>query len=243
VSDPYLEQLREEFRVATKERVATARSLLSAPDVERIRGLGRHFHAFAGQGATYGYSAVTQLGDEGESSVAEVLQSGQMPSASVLARWAQILDGIERALDASATSLHRPSVTSRSRGKILAVDDDALHAAFLEHVLSDAGYAIRVCSSGAAARSEVAAFQPDLLLVDVQLGHNERGGYELVDELRARGTRFPVIFVSATRMGESPRPEPFVMKPVEWPVLLAAIRSVLQEPPQCGPPDAFSKSS
>jgi CheY-like chemotaxis protein len=243
VSDPWLEQLREEFRVATKARVSTARSLLSALDAERIRELGRHFHAFAGQGATYGYPAVTELGEEGESSVEEVLKGGQIPATSALARWAQILDGIERALDASATSVHRPAAAATLRGKILAVDDDALHAAFLEHVLSDAGFAIRVCPNEAAARSEVVAFQPDVLLVDVQLGHCERGGYELVDELRGTGTRLPVIFVSAARTAEPARPEPFVTKPVHWPALLAAIRSVLQEPPQCGPPDAFSKSS
>ncbi|HKR63331.1 MAG TPA: Hpt domain-containing protein, partial [Thermoanaerobaculia bacterium] len=69
MSDPVLEELRERFRETSRVRLQEMVPLLDAIDAESMRRLARHFHAFAGLGATYGFPRVSELGDEGEASI------------------------------------------------------------------------------------------------------------------------------------------------------------------------------
>ena len=84
--------------------------------------------------------------------------------------------------------------------RILSVEDDRLQAAFLRTVLTSAGYEFRVVEDPARLESELAAFRPDLVLMDVLLPGVS--GYDLVRSLRQdeRYATLPVIVL--TTQGE-----------------------------------------
>jgi len=66
--------------------------------------------------------------------------------------------------------------------RILIVDDDALLASLLCSVLEGAGFATLACNSTAQARREIDPFDPDLVILDVNLGEGTTGaqfGYVL----------------------------------------------------------------
>jgi len=245
VSDPFLQDLRERFRETSLERLAEMRALLdSPPNAGAVHTVARHFHAFAGLGTTYGFREVSELGDEGEESILPLVRNGKPPSASTVARWRELCALIEKAL-ASGQAIEVPATPPLERHRILAIDDDATQGVFLEHVLEAAGYEVKICEDAASCEAMLLGFPADVLLVDIHLGDCDRGGYELVERLRTqeRFRTIPVIFVSADREVEPGSTDPHIVKPVDWTALLALIRSVLQGPPPCGPPDASSKSS
>ena len=84
--------------------------------------------------------------------------------------------------------------------RILSVEDDPRQAAFLRTVLGSAGYELRVVEDPARLESELAAFRPDLVLMDVLLPGVS--GYDLVRSLRQdeRHATLPVIIL--TTQGE-----------------------------------------
>jgi len=84
--------------------------------------------------------------------------------------------------------------------RILSVEDDPQQAAFLRTVLGSAGHELRVVDDPARLESELAAFRPDLVLMDVLLPGVS--GFDLVRSLRQdeRYATLPVIIL--TTQGE-----------------------------------------
>jgi diguanylate cyclase (GGDEF)-like protein len=84
--------------------------------------------------------------------------------------------------------------------RILSVEDDPQQAAFLRTVLGSAGYEFRTVEDPARLEAELAAFRPDLVLMDVLLPGVS--GYDLVRSLRQdeRHATLPVIVL--TTQGE-----------------------------------------
>jgi diguanylate cyclase (GGDEF)-like protein len=84
--------------------------------------------------------------------------------------------------------------------RILSVEDDPQQAAFLRTVLGSAGHELRVVEDPARLESELAAFRPDLVLMDVLLPGVS--GFDLVRSLRQdeRYATLPVIIL--TTQGE-----------------------------------------
>jgi DNA-binding NarL/FixJ family response regulator len=75
-------------------------------------------------------------------------------------------------------------------------DDDARDA--LGRALERAGYACLLASSAAQALSQLsAAGSCDLVVTDIVLGSDDRGGLNLIAELRALGVSCPVILITA----------------------------------------------
>lgn len=239
MNDPFLQELRERFRETSAERLVEMRALLDEPGAVDVHKLARHFHAFAGLGTTYGFREVSELGDEGEGSILPLVRSGDTPSEETVARWRDLCRLIESAL-ARGEAIEVTPTPAVERRRILAVDDDATHGVFLEHVLETAGYDVKICEDAGAAGAALRTFPAEVLLVDIHLGESDRGGYDFVERLRAqeRFRTIPVIFVSADREVEPGSTDPHLVKPVDWTALLTLIRSVLQGPPPCGPPDA-----
>jgi DNA-binding response OmpR family regulator len=62
--------------------------------------------------------------------------------------------------------------------RILCVEDDPLQAVFVRAVLESAGYAVRVCDDPKRFESELVAFDPDLVTMDIVLPG--MSGYDLV---------------------------------------------------------------
>ncbi len=233
MNDALLQELRERFRETSRKRLAEIAPLLDAIDPESIRALARHFHAFAGLGGTYGFPRVSELGDEGEASILPIVRCGDEPTGATIARWRELCAEIERELAeeqpivADALPLARGGTQEPRR--ILAVEDDATHAVILTHVLGTAGYEVAVCSDPGEFDELLAEFGPDLLLTDIQLAEDERGGYDLVRRVRAdqRFRKLPVIFVSGDRELEMADGDTLVAKPVDWTRLLSLIESRL----------------
>jgi diguanylate cyclase (GGDEF)-like protein len=113
--------------------------------------------------------------------------------------------------------------------RVLSVEDDPQQAAFLRTVLSSGGYEVKTCADPRGFESDLAAFQPDLVLMDVMLPG--ASGYDLVRYLRQeeRYTTLPVVVLtaesrvearmSATRAGA----DDFLIKPVTPGLLLSSV--------------------
>jgi two-component system OmpR family response regulator len=59
------------------------------------------------------------------------------------------------------------------------------------------GYLVRTYASRPLALQGFAARLPDLVVIDISLGDEPEGGYELCRELRARSAELPIIFLTA----------------------------------------------
>ena len=87
--------------------------------------------------------------------------------------------------------------------RILVVEDDEFHAAFARTVLESAGYLVDVCSAPRHFSEHMATFQPELLLMDVNLP--EVSGYDLARLVRQQEQHaaLPIIFLTSEAEMES----------------------------------------
>lgn len=119
--------------------------------------------------------------------------------------------------------------------RILVVDDEDDIRTTISDILEDEGYAVSVAADGAAARTEVARGQPDLILLDVWMPDVD--GITLLREWsRDGGMRCPVVILSghgtvetaveATRLGAVD----FVEKPLSLAKLLRTVARALVRP-------------
>jgi two-component system, OmpR family, alkaline phosphatase synthesis response regulator PhoP len=79
--------------------------------------------------------------------------------------------------------------------RILVVEDNADLAAGIEYNLSLEGYDVRVAEEGRAAIAAASEWAPDLILLDLMLPGVD--GYHVLQQLRGKGSRVPVIILSA----------------------------------------------
>ena len=139
---------------------------------------------------------------------------GERPVVLVVARHGGVLDRVEaihcgadghfaKPIDLVALVRRLRFLLDREEAeapRILSVEDDPQQAAFLRTVLGSAGYELRAVEDPARLESELAAFRPDLVLMDVLLPGVS--GYDLVRSLRQdeRHATLPVIVL--TTQGE-----------------------------------------
>jgi DNA-binding response OmpR family regulator len=79
--------------------------------------------------------------------------------------------------------------------RILVVEDNADLAAGVEYNLKLEGYDVRVSGDGRDAIAAAAEWKPDLVLLDLMLPGVD--GYRVLQEIRGRGERIPVLILSA----------------------------------------------
>ncbi len=119
--------------------------------------------------------------------------------------------------------------------RILAVEDDATTAALIRGFIGAAGYEVEVCREAADFEKTLFAFEPDLVLMDVQLS-DDVSGHDLVRYVRQseRFATLPVIIVTsdserrAILDGADAGADMLITKPVDWDVLLSQIASRLE---------------
>lgn len=81
-----------------------------------------------------------------------------------------------------------------SLGRILVVDDEPQVGAVLRDLLVELGYVVETAVRGAEALQIVPVFQPDAVLLDLQMP--EMSGVEVLDHLRRDHPLLPVIMVT-----------------------------------------------
>ena len=88
------------------------------------------------------------------------------------------------------------------RGRILLLDDDELIITMLARALRKEGYETRLLHSPEQAVEKILDWQPDLMLLDIDLG-NEVNGLDILEQLNAEHSRFPVVMLTGDDSSES----------------------------------------
>jgi DNA-binding response OmpR family regulator len=119
--------------------------------------------------------------------------------------------------------------------RILIAEDDPLVYSFMEKRLRHAGYTTQVADDGDKATEFALSGDFDLMLLDMALP--SRDGFEVLQELRKRGSQIPVIvvtgrpevreLVAALSVGSAD----FMIKPFRFEELLARVREHLRFAP------------
>ena len=120
--------------------------------------------------------------------------------------------------------------------KILVVEDDPVNQMILMDFLAANGYETVAASTGPEGIARFQSDAPDLCLVDVQLPR--KNGFELVREIKASGSKTPVLLMSAvyTEPAQSSRTtqlgalaDGYLTKPFDLVELLSQVRQLLGE--------------
>jgi two-component system OmpR family response regulator/two-component system response regulator QseB len=116
--------------------------------------------------------------------------------------------------------------------RLLLVEDDRMIGESLRNALRQSGYAVDWVRDGRAAEGTLQTERFDLVLLD--LGLPGRDGMDVLQALRARGDRTPVIVLTARDalssrvQGLDAGADDYVVKPFELDELLARMRAVVR---------------
>lgn len=118
--------------------------------------------------------------------------------------------------------------------RIALVEDDPTIRQNYSDALTRAGYEVAAFADRPTASRTLAARLPELAIIDIGLGAEVDGGFQLCQELRAASARLPIIFLSARdsdfdvvsglRVGA----DDYVTKDVSLPHLLARISALFR---------------
>ena len=118
--------------------------------------------------------------------------------------------------------------------RIALVEDDPTIRQNYSDALARAGYEVAAFGDRASATKALATRLPELAIIDIGLGADVDGGFELCRELRSASARLPIIFLSARdsdfdivsglRVGA----DDYVTKDVSLPHLLARIAALFR---------------
>ncbi len=116
--------------------------------------------------------------------------------------------------------------------RVLLVEDDPTIAEFVIKGLREAGFAVDHAADGVTALERAIAEPYDAAVVDVMLPRMD--GLSLIDALRARGVRLPVLILSARRSvddrvrGLQAGGDDYLTKPFAFAELLARIQALIR---------------
>jgi two-component system, OmpR family, response regulator len=123
--------------------------------------------------------------------------------------------------------------------RVLVVEDDAKLADVLARSLREQGYAIDVAHDGERALYQAAVNDYDAVVLDV--GLPERDGIDVSRALRARGSRVPILMLTARDAiddrvaGLDAGADDYLVKPFALQELLARLRALLRRMPELLP--------
>ena len=123
--------------------------------------------------------------------------------------------------------------------RVLIVEDTREIAEALQDSLEAEGYQVALATKAAHALALATSHNPDVVVLD--LGLPDRDGYEVLRELRARGSQVPVLILSARReegdklQGFRLGADDYVTKPFSRPERLARLAALLRRSAQAAP--------
>ncbi len=117
--------------------------------------------------------------------------------------------------------------------KILIVDDEPNIVMSLEFLMKKEGFEVATATDGEQALEQVAAFAPDLLLLDVMMP--KKSGFEVCEALRADPAHSGLLIVMLTAKGRETEvakglaigADAYVTKPFSTKDLVARVRQML----------------
>ena len=83
------------------------------------------------------------------------------------------------------------------RQHIAIIEDEAAIAANYSEALAHQGFRVSTYRDRPSASNALADQLPDLAIIDVGLGDDVEGGFELCRELRARSPELPIVYLTA----------------------------------------------
>jgi len=119
--------------------------------------------------------------------------------------------------------------------RILVIDDNELVGKMLREVLTEQSYTVKVAMDANQGYADAIDFQPDLMLIDVQLP--DVVGFDLIRIIKNREDlqHIPIIMITGTAhkteekvKGFQMGADDYVLKPFEMPELLERIKAVLR---------------
>ncbi|MGH7848022.1 MAG: response regulator [Candidatus Binatia bacterium] len=115
--------------------------------------------------------------------------------------------------------------------KILLADDDRVTLGNLCQFLDEEGYEVKCATNGLQALKLLEEERFDLVLSDIFMP--EMNGYELLDQMRGRFARTPMILMTGDFTLRPPRvfgeADGYLLKPLDFENLMHTIRAVLKE--------------
>jgi len=128
--------------------------------------------------------------------------------------------------------------------RVLLVEDDATIAEFVENGLREAGFVVERAADGRTGLQKASAEPFDAAIVDVMLPQMD--GLALIDALRARGVRTPVLILSAKRTvddrvrGLQAGGDDYLTKPFDFAELLARVQALIRRATGASEPTRLS---
>ncbi len=125
-----------------------------------------------------------------------------------------------------------PATETRTKARVLVVDDEPSARSGLEKLLASEGYRVWGAENGRAALDRVDDVAPDVVVTDLKMP--EMDGLGLLERLRARDTPMPVIVVTAfgeiasavAAMREGA--EDYLTKPIDLDALLVSLERAIE---------------
>src|SRR3546814_10830258 len=81
--------------------------------------------------------------------------------------------------------------------RVAIVEDEPAIRANYSDALARYGYQVQAFADRASAQLSFSLQLPDLVIIDVDLGEEPEGGFDLCRELRARSSSLPILFLTA----------------------------------------------
>ena len=128
--------------------------------------------------------------------------------------------------------------------RVLLVEDDPTIAEFVEGGLREAGFAVERAADGRTGLEMAVAESYDAAILDVMLPQMD--GLALIDALRARGIRMPVLILSAKRSvddrvrGLQAGGDDYLTKPFDFAELLARVQALIRRATGASEPTRLS---
>jgi two-component system, cell cycle sensor histidine kinase and response regulator CckA len=130
---------------------------------------------------------------------------------------------------------YRLKPNTRSRGRILVVEDEDAVRAVVMRTLQSEGYEVLGAREGGEALRELEEVGGAVNLVVTDIVMPGMGGRQLVAELSRKYRRIPIVWMSGhareseLQRGELSRDEPFLQKPVTADMLLETVAQVIEK--------------